>query len=87
MSIEDGTDPSPADTEAMNTLMTNKEIKVLLYNVQTISPVTQSVKNLAKQAGIPIIGVSETMPANESTYQSWQAEQITELEHALAESK
>jgi zinc/manganese transport system substrate-binding protein len=87
LSIEDGTDPSPADTEAMDSLMTNKDVKVLLYNTQTISPVTQNVENLAKKAGIPVIGVSETMPANDSTYQEWQAGQIKELEQALAESK
>ena len=85
-SIEDGDDPSPADTSTMNALMTSKAIKVLLYNSQTVSPVTQHVESLAKQAGIPVIGVTETLPANE-TYQSWQANQLRELQNALAATK
>ena len=84
-SIEDGDDPSPADTNAMDTLMTNKSVKVLLYNAQTVSPVTENVKSLAKQANIPVIGVTETMPTTAgTTYQTWQADQLQELQNALA---
>lgn len=85
-SIEDGDDPSPADTQAMDNLVTAKAIKVLLYNSQATSPVTEHVKDLAKQATIPVIGVTETLPANEKSYQSWQADQLKQLESALAEN-
>lgn len=86
-SIEDGDDPSPADTTTMDDLMTNKAIRVLLYNSQATSPVTEHAKDLAKQAGIPVIGVTETLPTNEKTYQSWQADQLKQLENALAEAQ
>jgi zinc/manganese transport system substrate-binding protein len=82
-SIEDGDDPSPADTNAFDALVTNKGIKVLLYNSQATSPVTEHVKDLAKQAGIPVIGVTETLPTNEHSYQSWQQDQLNELLAAL----
>jgi len=82
-SIEDGTDPSPSDTNAMDMLMTSNEVKVLLYNSQTTSPVTENVKSLAKHANIPVIGVSETMPSSAKNYQAWQLSQLDELEHAL----
>lgn len=81
--IEDGNEPSPADTEAMDNLMTDHGIKVLLYNAQTVSAVTEQVKNLARQAGIPVIGVTETLPANEPTFQSWQLDQAHALLVAL----
>lgn len=81
--IEDGNEPSPADTEAMDNLMTNHGIKVLLYNAQTVSAVTEQVKNLARQAGIPVIGVTETLPANEPTFQAWQLSQARALLVAL----
>src|SRR5579884_3981125 len=85
-SIEDGDDPSPADTQAMDNLMTNKQVKVLLYNAQATSPVTEHVKDLARQAGIPVIGVTETLPANEHSYQTWQQDQIDQLLKALQTS-
>jgi zinc/manganese transport system substrate-binding protein len=86
-SIEDGTDPGAADTVAMRQLLTNHDINVLLYNVQTVTPVTSQMRALAKAHGIPVVGVSETMPASATTYQQWQESQLTNLLHALRESR
>jgi zinc/manganese transport system substrate-binding protein len=85
--VEDGTDPGAADTVAMRELLTNHDINVLLYNVQTVTPVTTQMRALAKQHGIPVVGVSETMPASAATYQQWQESQMTDLLHALQESR
>jgi zinc/manganese transport system substrate-binding protein len=82
--IEDGNNPSPADTQTMDALVANHGIKVLLYNSQATSPLTQTVQTLAKQAGIPIVGVTETLPANEPTYQAWQLDQLKTLAGALS---
>ena len=46
--IEDGTEPSPADMQAMNDLITNHRIKALLYNVQAESAGTRHVRDLAR---------------------------------------
>jgi zinc/manganese transport system substrate-binding protein len=86
-SIEDGTDPGAADTVAMRALLTNHDINVLLYNVQTVTPVTAQMRVLAKQHGIPVVGVSETMPHSARTYQQWQQAQLSDLLHALEESR
>jgi zinc/manganese transport system substrate-binding protein len=81
--VEDGTDPGPADTLAMQQLLTGHKIRVLLYNVQTVTPVTTQIRALAQKNGIPVVGVSETMPSNAPTYQRWQGAQLTALLHAL----
>lgn len=81
--IEEGNDPSPADTEAMNSLLKNGKIRVLLYNAQATSSVTEHARELAKQARIPVVGVTETLPENEATYQSWQLHQAQALLKAL----
>ena len=85
--IEDGTDPGPADTLAMQKLLTDHDINVLLYNVQTVTPVTTQIRALARSHGIPVVGVSETMPAGVATYQQWQQSQLTKLLHALESSR
>lgn len=84
MAVENGNDPSPADTLAMDQLMTGHRVRVLLYNEQAISAVTQHVEALARQAGIPVVGVTETMPPAYHTYQAWQLAQAKDLLHALA---
>jgi zinc/manganese transport system substrate-binding protein len=85
--IEDGTDPGPADTLAMQRLLDDRDINVLLYNVQTVTPVTTQIRALARQHHIPVVGVSETMPAGTATYQQWQESQLTALLHALESSR
>jgi zinc/manganese transport system substrate-binding protein len=81
--IEDGNDPSASDTQTMYNLMSGHQIKVLLYNAQATSPVTQHVRDLATRAGIPVIGVTETVPPSEHTYQNWQLHQLQALLQAL----
>ena len=82
-SIEDGNDPSPADNAAMDTAVRTKAIKVLLYNSQVTSPATDAVKTLAQQSGVPIVGVTETMPPSDANFQAWQLRQVNELTSAL----
>jgi zinc/manganese transport system substrate-binding protein len=81
--IEDGADPAAADTVAMEQLITEHRIDVLLYNVQTVTPVTTQIRALAKKNGIAVVGVSETMPTADRTYQQWQLAQFTALFTAL----
>ena len=81
--IEDGVDPGPADTAVMDGLFTGHKVRVLLYNAQAVSPVTQHVRSLARQAGIPVVAVTETMPASARSYQAWQLAQASALLRAL----
>jgi zinc/manganese transport system substrate-binding protein len=80
--IEDGSDPSPADTAAFDAAITNKSVKVLLYNGQVTDQETDNLKALATKSGVPIVGVTETLPPSE-TFQAWQLQQDTELLKAL----
>ena len=80
--VAEGNDP-PADTVVTaNDQITSREIKVLIYNVQTVTPITTNLQNEAKQNNIPIVPVSETMPVGK-TYQSWMLDQLNALEQAL----
>jgi zinc/manganese transport system substrate-binding protein len=81
--IEDGNEPSPGDNAAMDTAVKTKAIKVLLYNAQVTSPATDAVKTLAQQNGVPIVGVTETLPTTDANFQPWQLRQINDLTSAL----
>ncbi len=81
--VEDGFDPSAADTLAMRKLISDHDVDVLLYNVQAVTPVTTQIRALARQHGIPVVGVSETMPAADATFQQWQESQLVQLLRAL----
>jgi zinc/manganese transport system substrate-binding protein len=81
--IEDGNDPSPADTQTMDALMTKRNLNVLLYNAQATSSVTQHARDLATRSGVAVVGVTETMPASAANYQAWQLQQDQALLRAL----
>jgi len=83
-SIEDGTDPAPADVAGESDLLTGRKVKVLIYNSQVTSPITSQMHDLALANGIPVVGVAETIPAGESTFVAWQLAQLDQLEQALA---
>ncbi len=80
--IESGTDPAPSDVAAQQDLLTSHKVKILLYNSQAVSPVTDSIKTLAAESGVPIVGVSETMPPGDS-FVGWQLAQLDSIESAL----
>jgi zinc/manganese transport system substrate-binding protein len=81
--IEGGSEPSPADRAAMQSLLTDHRVKVLLYNSQATSPVTKHVQDTAHAAGIEVLPVTETIPHGEPSFQSWQLDQATALLRAL----
>jgi zinc/manganese transport system substrate-binding protein len=80
--VENGNEPSAADAQAMEDLISRHAVRLLLYNTQTSSAVTQHVLVLARQAGVPIVDVTETQPAGES-FQAWQLRQAEAILRAL----
>ena len=81
--ISEGNDPAARDIAEFQNQLKNKQVKVLVYNVQTVTPITEQLKQIARDASIPIVGVSETMPVGAQTFQGWQAGQLWLLLNAL----
>lgn len=81
--VEDGTDPTPGDTAAFNADLKGRKVKALLYNSQVVDDQSTQIKQTAKDAGLPIVGVSETIPKQYPTFQAWQIAQAKELLAAL----
>ena len=81
--IENGTEPSPQAVAAMGALMTERRVRVLLYNSQAVSPITTRAREAAAKAGIPVVAVTETLPAHR-TFQQWQLAQAKALHRALS---
>jgi zinc/manganese transport system substrate-binding protein len=81
--VAEGNDP-PAQTVAeFHDQVASKKIKVLVYNVQTSTNITEDLKRLATNNGIPVVGVSETLQPVDATFQEWQTAQLLTLQNAL----
>jgi zinc/manganese transport system substrate-binding protein len=80
--LEDGNDPSPGDLVSFERDVREHRIRVLIYNAQVSGPGTERIKELAVSAGVPVVGLTETMPPD-TTFQAWQLRQARELLRAL----
>jgi zinc/manganese transport system substrate-binding protein len=78
------TSEPPANTvvEFQNQVQ-QKQIKLLVYNVQTPSDVVTNIRHSAAALDIPVVGVSETLQPETATFQDWQLAQLLALENAL----
>ncbi|GAB3131690.1 zinc ABC transporter substrate-binding protein [Tsukamurella serpentis] len=81
--IESGTDPAPADIAAANTLVTEKRVRAVVLNSQTENPVTTNLAKTAEAASIPVVKVTESMPAGVDDYVTWQSETVERLATAF----
>jgi zinc/manganese transport system substrate-binding protein len=80
--IEEGDDVPPAALNDTLKLFTSGAAKLLAYNEQTSSAETEQVEKAAKKAGVPVVGVTETLPKGED-YVSWQQANIDAVKAAL----
>ena len=82
--VSEGNDP-PAQTVAQfQDQISHRKIKVLVYNTQTSTPVTENLKQMAARNNVPIVGISETVEPSTSSFQDWQIKQLAGLEAALS---
>ncbi|HXD70530.1 MAG TPA: zinc ABC transporter substrate-binding protein [Gaiellales bacterium] len=80
--IEDGSEPTAAAVADMTSLLAGHRVRALLVNTQAVSPITARIRSAAEAAGVPVVGVTETLPAGE-TFQAWQLRQARALARAL----
>jgi zinc/manganese transport system substrate-binding protein len=85
--IMNGVDPAPQDVTLQNGLFANHRVKVFVYNQQVTDSLTQSFLEAAKRAGVPVVGVYETMPTPGYDYQSWMLAEVRALRRAVAEKR
>jgi zinc/manganese transport system substrate-binding protein len=82
--ISEGTDP-PAQTVAQfQDQISHHQIKLLVYNTQTSTPITDNLKQLATKNGIPVVGISETVEPTTASFQDWQTKQLNSLQAGLS---
>src|SRR5271157_242114 len=81
--VSEGNDPPAQSIVQFDQRITNGTVKVLVYNAQTVTPLTQSTKALASQYNIPIVPVTETIQPPDASFQVWMNAQLIILQNAL----
>ena len=81
--IMNGTDPTPQDVSLEKGFFTNHQVKVFCYNQQVTDALTGSIRQTALSAGVPVVGVYETMPVPGYDYQSWMMAELNAIKKAI----
>lgn len=83
--VAEGNDPSAQDVATFQQQIEggNSSVRVLVYNEQTVTPLTQNIKALAAQYEVPTIGVTETIQPPNTPFQVWMGGECIDLQNAL----
>ena len=80
--IMSGVDPAPQDITLEDGFFTKHQVKVFCYNQQVVSSLTSSIRLTAQHAGVPVVGVYETMPTGYD-YQTWMLAEVKAIQAAI----
>jgi zinc/manganese transport system substrate-binding protein len=81
--IMNGTDPSPQGVSLEKSFITRHQAKVFCYNEQVTDALTDSIRQAAVKAGVPVVAVYETMPTPGFDYQSWMMAEVSAVAAAI----
>ncbi|WP_410585628.1 metal ABC transporter solute-binding protein, Zn/Mn family [Amycolatopsis sp. lyj-108] len=81
--VEAEQDVPAAALNEVKQLIAGKQVKALINNAQTTTPVTQQVVGDAKNAGIAVVDVTETLPQGVTDYIAWMTKEVDSLAGAL----
>ena len=83
--IMNGVDPAPEDISLEEGFFTKHQVKVFCYNQQVVDALTTSIRLTAIAAGVPVVGVYETMPTPGYDYQSWMLAELNAIKKAVTD--
>jgi zinc/manganese transport system substrate-binding protein len=83
LAIMNNTEPGASEIANFQKDLKTRAVKLLLYNSQTSEELTDKMRAIARQSGVPVAGVTETEPDGK-TYQDWMLSELDALEKALS---
>ena len=84
MAVMNDTEPSAREIAAFERDLTERKVKVLLYNKQASTKLTERMLDVAHRSNVAVVGITETEPMGMS-YQDWMLSQLEDLQKTLAQ--
>jgi zinc/manganese transport system substrate-binding protein len=81
--IMNGSPPAPEDISLEDGFFTSHEARLFCYNQQVVDSTTNAIRETALGAGVPVVGVYETMPTPGYDYQTWMLAELHAITAAL----
>ena len=81
--VAEGNDPPASSVALFECQLESGYVKVLVYNIQTVTPTTTSIEGLAAEHNVTITYVSETIQPPDTSFQDWMFGEYNNLANAL----
>ncbi|HTT73456.1 MAG TPA: zinc ABC transporter substrate-binding protein [Thermoplasmata archaeon] len=81
--IAEGNDPPASSVAQFECQLEGGYVKVLVYNIQTVTPITSTLEGLAGENNVTVTYVSETIQPPDTSFQVWMFGQYDSLANAL----
>ncbi len=81
--VAEGTDPSVQSVTQFENQLESGNVSVLVYNEQTVTPLTTQMKQIAIENNVTVVGVTETIQPPDTTFQVWMTAELLGIQNAL----
>ena len=81
--VANGNDPSASSIVEFQDQIKNHQVKLLIFNAQTVNPITDSMKTLAAQNHIPVVAITETISPPGLSFEDWMNGQVINIKNNL----
>jgi zinc/manganese transport system substrate-binding protein len=82
--VSEGNDPPAQSIVQFQQQLQSGNVKVLVFNSQTVTPITDEMKTIAQQNNVTQVGITETVIPPTATFQDWMSQQLVTIQNALA---
>ena len=82
LAVMNNAEPSASDVAAFENDLSTHQVRLMIYNSQASDPVASRMQALARQAGVPVVGATETEPPG-TTYQAWMMAELDAVDRAI----
>jgi zinc/manganese transport system substrate-binding protein len=82
VAVMNGTEPRAGDVAHIEDDLRQHRVRVLLFNAQVSDDAATRLREIARDAGVPEVGVTETMPPG-TDYVAWMSGELASLRRAL----
>jgi zinc/manganese transport system substrate-binding protein len=83
LAMMNDTEPSARDIAAFESDLKERKVRLLIYTSHVSEKSTERLRDIARRAKVPVIGVTETMPPNVK-FQDWLLGELDNLDKALS---
>src|SRR5215475_272853 len=81
--VSEGNEPPATSVAQFTRQLSARQAGVLVYNEQTATALTTSMRELAQRNRVPVVGVTEIIQPPEASFERWFSGELTALRRAL----